>query len=66
MQRHEILAQRSMHCLGQVTKVFGHVFLCVDKQVLNQQALSFKMTPRTTCHPWGAANLVNPGLATRL
>ena len=34
-------------------------FLCVNKQILNQQALSFKMIPRTACHPWGAANLKN-------
>ena len=35
----------------------GTLFLRVNKQNLNQQALSFKMIPRTACHPWGAANL---------
>jgi len=37
----------------------GTLFLCVNKQILNPQALSFKMIPKTACHLWVAANMKN-------
>lgn len=33
-QRNKILAQRSMGCLGQVTKVFGHFFYVLTNRFL--------------------------------
>ena len=53
----EILAQRTMGFLGQVTEAFGHFLYMLTRRYLDQQTLSFKMMPRTACHPLGAANL---------
>ena len=53
----EILAQRIMGYLGQVTEAFGHFLYMLTSRYLDQQTLSFKMIPRTACHPLGAANL---------
>ena len=33
-----------------------------NKQIRNQYSLSFKMIPRTACHPGGAANSKNKAL----
>lgn len=55
----EILAQRIMGYLGQVTEAFGHFLYMSTSRYLDQQTLSFKMIPRTACHPLGAANLKN-------
>ena len=58
MQNSKILAQRSMGTSGLVTKPFRHL-KHVNKQICNQQSLSFKMTPRIACHPWSAAKPKN-------
>ena len=55
----EILAQRIMGYLGQVTEAFGHFLYMLTSRYLDQQTLSFKMMPRTACHPLRAANLKN-------
>ena len=55
----DILAQRIMGYLGQVTEAFGHFLYLSTSRYLDQQTLSFKMIPRTNCHPLGAANLKN-------
>ena len=54
----EILAQRNMGYLGQVTEAFRHL---LTSRYLDQQTLSFKMMPRTARHPLGAANLKDEG-----